>query len=113
MRQLFDEIARRCEAGERVAVCTVVAAHGSNVILQAVGTRPSVDVALTRVPIVAGDVVLLCSDGLHGTVDDETLRSVLVAEPEPARACDALISAANERGAPDNVSCIVARFERA
>lgn len=91
----------------------IVATHGSNVILQAVGTRPTVDAALTRVPIVAGDVVLLCSDGLHGTLDDDRIRAILLADLEPSRACEALISAANERGAPDNVSCIVARFERA
>ena len=91
----------------------IVAAHGANVILQAVGTRPTVDVALTRVPIVAGDVVLLCSDGLHGPVDDDAIRAILVGEPDPARACDALVAAANARGAPDNVSCIVARFDRA
>ncbi|HEY1960141.1 MAG TPA: protein phosphatase 2C domain-containing protein [Polyangiaceae bacterium] len=90
----------------------LVAAHGSNVILQAVGTSPSVDVAMTRVPLLAGDVVLLCSDGLHGPVDDDRLRAILLAEPQPARACEALVSTANDRGGPDNVSCVVARFER-
>jgi serine/threonine protein phosphatase PrpC len=90
----------------------IAEAVGANVILQAVGARPSVEVALTRVPIAPGDVLLLCSDGLSGPVDDDVLRDLLAANPEPGRACAALVSAANERGGPDNVSCIVARFLR-
>ncbi len=85
---------------------------GSNVILQAVGNKPRVDVALTRVPIVSGDVFLLCSDGLSGPVSDDVIRDVLLASRSPSNACAALIAAANERGGPDNVSCVVARFCR-
>ena len=81
-------------------------------ILQAVGCAADVDVALTRVPIVSGDVLLLCSDGLFGPVSDDLIRDLLVANEKPADACAALVAAANERGGPDNVSCVVARFER-
>jgi len=83
---------------------------GANIILQAVGAKPTVDVALTRVPIEEGDQLLLCSDGLSGPVEDERIRSILVASESPADACLALIAAANEAGGPDNVSCVVARF---
>lgn len=85
---------------------------GANVILQAVGAKPSVDVALTRVPIASGDVLLLCSDGLFGPVDDDAICATLAAHPKPREACAALVDVANARGGPDNVSCIVARFER-
>jgi protein phosphatase len=85
---------------------------GSNVILQAVGARPTVDVALTRVPIASGDVLLLCSDGLFGPVDDDVICTTLGAHERPRDACAALIDAANARGGPDNISCIVARFAR-
>jgi len=85
---------------------------GVNVILQAVGAKPKVDVVLSRVPLVSGDVVLLCSDGLFGPVSDEQICNLLVTCPSPADACTALIAAANERGGPDNVSCVVARFRR-
>jgi len=90
----------------------LAASFGSNVILQAVGSKPSVDVALTRVPIASGDVVLLCSDGLSGPVDDARIASILAEHHEPARAVAALIEAANAAGGPDNISCIVARFQR-
>ncbi len=85
---------------------------GSNVILQAVGARPAVDVALTRVPIQSGDVLLICSDGLFGPVGDDVIRATLLAHEKPRDACAALVDAANARGGPDNVSCVVARFER-
>jgi protein phosphatase len=85
---------------------------GSNIILQAVGAKPCVDVALTRVPICPDDVLLLCSDGLHGIVGDDLIRAILVEAASPHAACAALVHAANERGGPDNVSCVVARFRR-
>ena len=86
--------------------------YGSNVILQAVGSRPNVDVALTRVPLASGDVLLLCSDGLFGPLGDDAIRDILVAHDEPETACSALVAAANANGGPDNVSCVVARFHR-
>lgn len=85
---------------------------GPNIILQAVGAKPSVDVALTRVPITRGDVLLLCSDGLCGPVSDDVIRAALVEHEAPADACASLIAAANARGGPDNVSCVVARFRQ-
>jgi serine/threonine protein phosphatase PrpC len=85
---------------------------GANIILQAVGAKPCVDVALTRVPIASGDVLLLCSDGLHGPVGDDVIRSILIEHEAPSAACAALVEAANARGGPDNVSCVVARFRR-
>ncbi len=98
------------ERTPRVPISTEIV--GTNVILQAVGAKPRVNVAVTRVPIIAGDTLLLCSDGLFGPVSDDIIRSTLMACATPAETCTALIHAANERGGPDNVSCIVARFCR-
>ena len=81
----------------------------SHVILQAVGTTERVEVDLTRVRVASGDVLLLCSDGLHGLVPDETLRAVLGRELSPTATCEALIALALEAGGSDNVTCIVAR----
>lgn len=81
---------------------------GANVILQAVGSSTPLDVALTRAPIGAGDVLLVCSDGLHGVVRDETIVEALDRAEDPSRAADALVAAALAAGGPDNVSCVVA-----
>ncbi len=83
----------------------------ANIILQALGVQERVDVVLSSVPLCRGDVVLVSSDGLHGPVSDEEMRDVLIAEPDPQRACDALIAKALEREGPDNISVVVARFD--
>ncbi|MFE9743613.1 MerR family transcriptional regulator [Saccharothrix saharensis] len=55
-----------------------------------------------------GDRYLLCSDGLHTVVPEESLREVLVAEREPEEATRRLVGLANAGGGPDNVVCVVA-----
>jgi protein phosphatase len=82
---------------------------GSHIILQALGTAERVDVDLTRLALAAGDVILVCSDGLHGPVREDALRAALSSEPTPADACDTLISLALAAGGPDNVTALVAR----
>jgi serine/threonine protein phosphatase PrpC len=83
----------------------------ANIILQALGVQEKVDVVLSHVLLCRGDVVLLSSDGLHGPVSDDEMREVLLAEPDPKKACEVLISKALEREGPDNVSVVVARFD--
>lgn len=82
-----------------------------HVILQAVGTTERVEVDLTRVRVARGDVLLVCSDGLHGAVTDESLRAALAAEPSPTAACEALVSLALQAGGHDNITCIVAHVD--
>lgn len=83
----------------------------TNVILQAVGSSTRLDVVITRTPIEAGDVVLLCSDGLSGVVPHAEIEALLAAKPDPQAACDALVARANDAGGPDNVTCVVARVQ--
>ncbi len=80
-----------------------------HVILQAVGTTERVEVDLTRVRVARGDVILVCSDGLHGPVSHEEIRATLAREKSAPEACAALIALAIDAGGPDNVTCIVAR----
>ncbi len=83
----------------------------ANIILQALGVQEKVDVVLSSVPLCRGDVVLVSSDGLHGPVSDDEMRDILLAEPDPKKACEVLIGKALEREGPDNISVVVARFE--
>ncbi|HET7900278.1 MAG TPA: PP2C family serine/threonine-protein phosphatase [Candidatus Nanopelagicales bacterium] len=55
----------------------------------------------------AGDRFLVCSDGLSGYVDDDRIRDLLLLA-DPTAAVTALVDAALEAGAPDNVTCVVA-----
>jgi protein phosphatase len=54
-----------------------------------------------------GDRYLVCSDGLSGYVAEDRLAELL-ATPDPTAAVTALVEAALEAGAPDNVTCVVA-----
>ncbi|HEX6766463.1 MAG TPA: protein phosphatase 2C domain-containing protein [Polyangiaceae bacterium] len=85
----------------------------NNIILQALGHKGGVDVDLGWVGLSSGDLVLLCSDGLYGCVPDATIEKTFGAGGDPASSCDALIDLALKAGAPDNVTCIVARCEGA
>ena len=66
----------------------------ANIILQALGVQERVEVVLSQVDLRKGDVVLLCSDGLHGPVSDEELPHVLVAETDLPKAAQGLIQKA-------------------
>jgi protein phosphatase len=83
-----------------------------NIILQALGPDPKVKVDLTHQEIRRGDILVLCSDGLSGQVKkDEIARVVSQAGGDLAAACDRLITLANERGGPDNITVLIARFD--
>jgi len=77
------------------------------------GGVPLTDVDVHRVQLVAGDSVILCSDGLYDVVKDEEIAATLAATVSAAAACRALIDLALERGAPDNVTAVVSRYESA
>jgi protein phosphatase len=81
-----------------------------SLILQALGTGEDVDVALSLVELRRGDRLLLCSDGLHGPVNDEALRYALAENEDLATAVDKLVGLARQAGAPDNVTVVLARF---
>ena len=78
-----------------------------NVITRAVGTDRGLSVDITTIPRQMGDIWLICSDGLHGQLSEDTIRKDLdLPLPEAA---DALLSAVMEAGAPDNVSFVLVR----
>lgn len=81
-----------------------------NIILQALGPEPQVVVELTLQDLRMNDVLVLCSDGLTGNVRGDEIAKVITAHPDPAEACSELITMANERGGPDNITVVVARF---
>src|SRR6266508_1679583 len=66
---------------------------------------------LTNQEVRRGDILVLCSDGLSGQVKKEEIAQVVSAAPDLTTACDQLIALANERGGPDNITVVVARFD--
>lgn len=80
-------------------------AGGGNVILQALGTSPDIDPAVWEkgIPLLEGDILVICSDGLWNMVDDTAIAEI-AARAAPREACQRLIGAALEAGGYDNVS---------
>jgi protein phosphatase len=84
-----------------------------NVVTRAMGVDTHVDLDVQEHAVQGGDVFLLCSDGLSDMVDDATIRELLLAEPDLARAAEALVAAANARGGRDNIAVLLARASSA
>ncbi|HBG16623.1 MAG TPA: hypothetical protein DDW93_07555 [Firmicutes bacterium] len=78
-----------------------------NVLTRALGAAEPIEPEYREVPVIAGDRLLLCSDGLTVMLSDVEIAALLGAEPSPQVAADRLIAAANDRGGMDNISAIV------
>jgi serine/threonine protein phosphatase PrpC len=78
-----------------------------SVITRAVGTDPDVDVDAFTVTTEAGDVFLLCSDGLTDMVDDEDILDAVERHRDDLdRVTKSLVSAANRGGGEDNITVV-------
>lgn len=80
-----------------------------NIILQAIGSKEHVQVALDYAEFRLGDYVLLCSDGLSNKVRPAEMLAAIHAEEDLESAVNYLVDLANERGGEDNVSIILAQ----
>ncbi|MDQ2869446.1 MAG: protein phosphatase 2C domain-containing protein [Acidobacteriota bacterium] len=87
------------------------AAHSPyrNVILQAVGRKKTVEVALDACELETGDTIALCTDGLSEKVEKKDLERALLG-PDLEQAVRSLVALANERGGEDNITLLVARI---
>jgi serine/threonine protein phosphatase PrpC len=83
-----------------------------SVITRAVGVAHEIEVDGLRITLRDGDRILLCSDGLSGVVDDDTIARA-VRDLEPAAAVDALVDAANAAGGPDNITVVIVAVDSA
>src|SRR5207244_3721999 len=81
-------------------------AENRNVITRAVGIQPQVAVDTLITDLLPGDLYVLCSDGLHGYLEDAELPVLLGQEPRE-RLADQLVEVANGRGGKDNITAVV------
>jgi protein phosphatase len=89
------------------------AAHSPlrSIITRALGTQGEAEPDLFEVEAKAGDIFLLCSDGLTNELSDATIESMLAADLPLDELCASLIAAANEAGGRDNITCLLVRAE--
>jgi PPM family protein phosphatase len=82
-----------------------------NILLRYLGTGGGhIATDVRHLPLVAGDQILLCTDGLTDMVDDEAIASVLAIAATADTACQALVDAALEAGGKDNITVALARY---
>jgi protein phosphatase len=78
-----------------------------NVLTKAVGAEDQVEADTQEIHLHDGDLLLLCSDGLHGVAGENALFDVLARDASLKEKCEALIAAALDRGAPDNITAVL------
>jgi serine/threonine protein phosphatase PrpC len=83
-----------------------------SVVTRAVGLDPNLEVDTPPpLELVAGDQLMLCSDGLTDAIDDARLAGILGAGLDGQTTCQALIDAANAAGGPDNITVVLLRVD--
>ncbi len=84
-----------------------------SIITRALGPEPEVEVDLQTVPALAGDVFLICSDGLTTMLDDAKIAHILSRASTMESAVRALVDEANRAGGRDNISVVAFKLEDA
>ncbi|MBV8818357.1 MAG: serine/threonine-protein phosphatase [Acidobacteriaceae bacterium] len=78
-----------------------------HVLTMAIGVSPQLRVHSYAQAPHPGTQILLCSDGLHGVVEPETIATTLGADATLEQKCQRLVDAAKANGAPDNVTAVL------
>jgi protein phosphatase len=90
---------------------TEIAAHPMrHVLTEVVGLRPDIELRAADRQVAQGDVLLICSDGLHGVMPPEALAATLGASRGVAEIAASLVEQAVARGGSDNVTAVVVRL---
>jgi PPM family protein phosphatase len=80
-----------------------------HVLTNVLGARDAADVHVSEHDLEGGERILLCSDGLHGPLDDQTLSDLLAGNDPPAIIVPRLIETAKGRGR-DNVTAVLVQY---
>lgn len=83
-----------------------------HVLTRALGVRPVVEPDLAELSPEAGDVFVLCSDGLTVHAQDHEICQQVLEEDDPDTCVESLVELANRRGGEDNITVLVLRWEK-
>ena len=82
-----------------------------NILLQAIGMTPQLDICQKSFPLTSGDQFLLCSDGLTDMVSDTKIEELLKQPDTLKTRCNSLIEAAIAAGGKDNITVVLLQLE--
>ncbi len=96
---------------KRMSEAEIAAFPHKNVIVRALGMKPSIEVDVMVEHHRLGDLYVLCSDGLSGMIADSEIAGLAVEEADLDKLCERLIATANGNGGIDNITVVCARLE--
>lgn len=83
-----------------------------NIITQAIGLRETINVKADVYPLVHGDIVFACTDGLYDSiVDDQEIVDIITSAVNLKEACNNLVNAALDYGGTDNITVLLSRID--
>jgi len=91
----------------------VVRSPFRNLVTRSLGYASEIEVDSFQVPLETGDWLLLCTDGLHGSLSDRLLRKFFRKGERAEDVCQRLIAAAGKRGGQDNITAVVISIREA
>ena len=80
---------------------------GKNLITRAIGTEPIVNCDIFHRRLLVDQCLFLCTDGLSNLLDEQELLFEVIHGADKSSACQRLLDIAKNRGAPDNVTCLL------
>ncbi len=81
-----------------------------NVITMAIGTKDHVNPDTYAVTFSRGDILMLCSDGVHDLLSDEEIEGIMKERTRLSDIAGEIVKRANEKGGKDNITVVLARF---
>jgi protein phosphatase len=102
-------VQREVDAG-RVSAASAASHPFSHILTRVLAAEEPPDPDLLCVNVVVGDVLLLCSDGLHNMLNAQAILDMLIAETDPGSLVRQLVMAANAEGGTDNISVVAVRI---
>lgn len=81
-----------------------------NVLYRALGQGEPIDAEIITAPLPKSGFIMLCSDGLWGTIPEDTLLETVKSATTVQEACQQLVEAANDSGGPDNITVILIKL---
>jgi protein phosphatase len=83
-----------------------------NVLTSVIGARPELQVHAAEMTL-GKETLLLCTDGMHGAVSDQTMAAILQAASDPQAAVQSLVRAALDAGGKDNITVVLVSHDGA
>lgn len=80
-----------------------------SLLTRSLGTQSTLDASVIHFELLAGDQLVLCTDGIHRYVEEEEMGRALLSEAALARAAEAIVLTAKARGSGDNATVVVGR----